>query len=138
MGKEADVNATVQDDTGRTALHAASQRGFSSVVKFLLEKRADPRAEDLTRTNPLHLAVRDGHAGACDLLLKAKANANQTDDQRQVPINDAVAKDRFDLVTKLLEYGALVNVRNMAGLEAISFSRTPQMQAIIMKNDINF
>merc|ERR1711974_564541 len=35
------------------------------------------------------------------------------------------------LVTRLLEHGALVNVRNMAGLEAISFSRTPQMQALI-------
>ena len=31
-----------------------------------------------------------------------------------------------------------VNVRNMAGLEAISFSRTPQMQSIIMKHDVNF
>ena len=31
-----------------------------------------------------------------------------------------------------------VNVRNMAGLEAISFSRTPQMQSIVMKHDVNF
>jgi len=136
--KEADVNSTVRDGTERTALHAACQMGFASVVQLLLEKRANPRAEDLTKTVPLILAVRYGHAGATDLLLKHKANPNQSDDQGQVAINDAVAKDRFDIVTKLLEHGALVNVRNMAGLEAISFSRTPSMQAIIMKHDVNF
>lgn len=37
-----------------------------------------------------------------------KANPNSADEQGHVAINDAVAKDRFDLVTKLLEYGALV------------------------------
>mmetsp|Transcript_62206 Transcript_62206/g.160401 ORF Transcript_62206/g.160401 Transcript_62206/m.160401 type:complete len:671 (+) Transcript_62206:105-2117(+) len=136
--KEADVNSTVRDGTERTALHAASQMGFASVVQLLLEKRANARVEDLTKTNPLHLAVRYGHAGAAELLMQHKANPNQADDQGHVAINDAVAKDRFDIVTKLLESGALVNVRNMAGLEAISFSRTPQMQSIIMKNDVNF
>jgi hypothetical protein len=136
--KEADVHIVVKDGTNRTSLHAACQMGFASVVQLLLEKRADPRVEDLTKTTPLHLAVKHGHAGASELLLKAKANPNQPNDQGHVPINDGVAKDRFDIVTKLIEYGALVNVRNMAGLEAISFSRTPTMQGLIMKHDINF
>jgi len=136
--KEADVNTLVNDGTSRSPLHAACQMGFASVVQLLLDKNANPKVEDLTKTTPLHLAVRHGHAGASELLLKAKANPNQPDDQGQVPINDGVAKDRFDIVTKLLEYGALVNVRNMASLEAISFSRTPTMQSLIMKHDINF
>ena len=42
-----------------------------------------------------------------------KANPNSADEQGHVAINDAVAKDRFDLVTKLLEYGALVPWRTM-------------------------
>mmetsp|Transcript_11671 Transcript_11671/g.36399 ORF Transcript_11671/g.36399 Transcript_11671/m.36399 type:complete len:673 (+) Transcript_11671:117-2135(+) len=136
--KEADINGVVRDGTDRTALHAASRMGFASVVQLLLDKKADPKAVDLTKTHALHLACRYGHAGAADLLLDKKANPNASDDQGHVAINDAVAKDRFDLVAKLLEHGALVNVRNMAGLEAISFSRTPQMQHIIMKHDINF
>jgi len=138
LRKEADVNTEVDDGTSRTALHAASNMGFASVVQLLLEKRADPRVEDLTKTTPLHLAVRHGHAGASEILMKHKANPNQADDQGQIPINDAVAKDRFDIVSKLLEFGSLVNVRNMAGLEAISFSRTPAMQALVMKHDVNF
>jgi len=136
--KEADVNVVVRDGTDRTALHTAARMGFASVVQLLMDKKASPRVEDLTKTTPLHLACKFGHAGAAELLLQGKANPNQSDDQGHVPINDAVAKDRFDLVTKLLEHGALVNVRNMAGLEAISFSRTPQMQHLVMKNDINF
>jgi ankyrin repeat protein len=136
--KEADVNSVVRDGTDRTALHSAARMGFSSVVLLLLEKEADPKAQDLTKTHPLHLACKFGHAGSAEILLQHKANPNVADDQGHVAINDAVAKDRFDIVTKLLEHGALVNVRNMAGLEAISFSRTPQMQSIIMKNDINF
>lgn len=136
--KSADISAEVRDGTRRTALHAAALMGYASVVQLLLDKGANPKVEDLTRTHPLHLAVKNGHAGAAELLLKSKANPNSADEQGHVAINDAVAKDRFDLVTKLLEYGALVNVRNMAGLEAISFSRTPQMQSIIMKHDVNF
>merc|ERR1712039_588600 len=136
--KEADVNSVVRDGTDRTALHAASRMGFASVVQLLLDKKADPKVVDLTKTHPLHLACKYGHAGAAELLLKHGANPNASDDQGHVAINDAVAKDRFDLVTKLLEYGALVNVRNMAGLEAISFSRTPAMQGLVMKHDINF
>jgi len=136
--KEADVNIVVRDGTDRTALHSAARMGYASVVLLLLEKEADPKAQDLTKTHPLHLACKFGHAGSAEILLQHKANPNVADDQGHVAINDAVAKDRFDIVTKLLEHGALVNVRNMAGLEAISFSRTPQMQSIIMKNDINF
>jgi len=136
--KEADVNGPVRDGTDRTALHSAARMGYASVVLLLLEKDADPKAQDLTKTHPLHLACKFGHAGSAEILLQHKANPNVADDQGHVAINDAVAKDRFDIVTKLLEHGALVNVRNMAGLEAISFSRTPQMQSIIMKNDINF
>lgn len=138
LRKGAEIAAEVRDGTRRTALHAAAFMGYASVVQLLLEKGANPRVEDLTKTNPLHLAVKNGHAGAAELLLKGKANPNSADEQGHVAINDAVAKDRFDLVTKLLEYGALVNVRNMAGLEAISFSRTPQMQSIVMKHDVNF
>lgn len=136
--KQADVDIPVADGTQRTALHAAANMGFASVVQLLLEKRAGPRVEDLTKVTPLHLAVRMGHCGAAEVLLKHKANPNQPDDQGQIPINDGVAKDRFDIVSKLLEHGSLVNVRNMAGLEAISFSRTPAMQALIMKHDVNF
>lgn len=138
LRKQADVDIPVGDGTSRTALHAASNMGFSSIVQLLLEKKAGPKTTDISQYTPLHLAVRNGHLGATELLLKHKANPNQSDDQGQVPINDAVAKDRFDLVSKLLEHGSLVNVRNMAGLEAISFSRTPQMQSIIMKRDVNF
>jgi len=136
--KGASVNSEVQDGTGRVALHAAAQMGYASVVQLLLEQRADPRVADLVKATPLHLAARYGHCGALELLIKAKANPNQADESGHVPINDGVAKDRFDIVTKLLEHGAIVNVRNMAGLEAISFSRTPAMQALIMKNDVNF
>eukprot|EP00811_Abedinium_folium_P018919 NODE_2784_length_2146_cov_3.500248.p1 GENE.NODE_2784_length_2146_cov_3.500248~~NODE_2784_length_2146_cov_3.500248.p1 ORF type:complete len:676 (-),score=199.37 NODE_2784_length_2146_cov_3.500248:55-2082(-) len=138
LRKAADINVPVADGTLRTPLHAAAQMGFASVVQLLLEKGSDPRAEDLTKCTALILATRGGHLGGTELLLKHKANPNQADEQGQVAINDAVAKDRFDLVTKLLEHGALVNVRNMAGLEAISFSRTPAMQGLIMKRDINF
>ncbi|CAJ1440901.1 unnamed protein product [Effrenium voratum] len=138
LRKNAEVSCEVHDGTRRTALHAAAHMGYASVVQLLLDKGAQARAVDLTQTHPLHLAVRNGHAGAAELLLKGKANPNMADEQGHVAINDAVAKDRFDLVTKLLEYGALVNVRNMAGLEAISFSRTPHMQSIIMKHDVNF
>lgn len=40
--------------------------------RLLLDKGANPRVEDLTKTQPLHLAVKNGHAGAAELLLKGR------------------------------------------------------------------
>ena len=183
---------------GRRAWETRRQRHYDQKqcrllrCHFLASFRRPPLASSLSVLDRVILEI--------DLCWhQGKANPNSADEQGHVAINDAVAKDRFDLVTKLLEYGALapwrsnahgiyvrkignsrgkqkpnrksfwqvswyfclgglwwcfpfpaafqltaitctlqVNVRNMAGLEAISFSRTPQMQSIIMKHDVNF
>ena len=47
---------------------ASTKRG----LRLLLDKGANPRVEDLTKTQPLHLAVKNGHAGAAELLLKGR------------------------------------------------------------------
>jgi len=44
----------------------------SRYLRLLLDKGANPRVEDLTKTQPLHLAVKNGHAGAAELLLKGR------------------------------------------------------------------
>ena len=47
----------------QTALHGAAERGFTPLVKFLVENGADIRAKDATGRTPLDLAKGVGVAG---------------------------------------------------------------------------
>lgn len=51
------------DNEGKTALHAAAENGWSSVVSYLLERGADPTIEDAYGNTALDLATRGGGAG---------------------------------------------------------------------------
>ncbi|WCR53196.1 MAG: Actin-binding protein [Wolbachia endosymbiont of Ctenocephalides orientis wCori] len=50
-----------KDKYGRTPLHLAALRGHLDVVKSLIEKGADAKAEDKHGHTPIHLAAENGH-----------------------------------------------------------------------------
>merc|ERR1719191_946050 len=56
--KEADVHQMTGDGTSRTALHAACEKGFTTIVNIMLEKKVDLKVKDINENTPLHLAVR--------------------------------------------------------------------------------
>ena len=60
-----------------TALYFASQNGNASIVKILLEARANPNAAEwVDRATPLFIASQQGHTECVSALLKARAKCN--------------------------------------------------------------
>ena len=71
LDDKADVNAP--DDSGRTPLHNAADRGHSAMVSLLLAAGADVNLQvpDEANWTALHLAVDGGRVGAVSLLAAA-------------------------------------------------------------------
>ena len=112
-------------DNNMTALHVASELGFTNVVQRLLDAGAgvDEKTKISERTNvtALHLAAGKGHVAVVKLLLERGAT-HLADDIGYTPLFYA-ASEGFDRVVKiLLQSGASpktranVNSANVGGL----------------------
>ena len=70
---------------GRTALHAAAEKGHLEVSKTLLESGADLKSQDKDGRTPLHKACERGCLAVGAMLLEAKADVNARDLVRARP-----------------------------------------------------
>ncbi len=71
---------------GWRPIHHAAAKGWSKVISFLLENKADPNARTSTddEITPLHLAAIHGHLGAVKTLLAGKADSSLTFDIKKI------------------------------------------------------
>ncbi len=99
--------------TGRSALHEASLRGYDTVVHALLKAKADLNARTvLGRETPLHLAIRAGHDGICRLLLEKGAMKNPESKLGHTPLH--LVTD-LNCLHVLLEFKVDTHIKNKEG-----------------------
>ena len=129
-----DVNATTTGlfDSGRTALHLATENGNTECVGLLLaHKNIDVNARTINGVlnlgdyTPLHLAAASGKTECLRLLLSASGidvNSQTTGGMMKgmTPLHSAVDTGTIECVKLLLEHrGIDVNVQNEKGLTAL-------------------
>ena len=91
--KGASVNC--QDESGRTALSYASEKGYLDAVKILVRHNADPEMIDLWGNTALMYAVVAGHSPVLEFLVRAfKRLGLQIDRQNKVG-NSAVEVAKY-------------------------------------------
>lgn len=117
----ADVNEVGAE--GTTPLIEAVYRRRENLVKFLLEKGADPNLKNEKGITPLYAAL-DGEYGASDLLVKtlvaAGSRVNEPVSGGWTPLHKAAEHKYGDITAFLLENGAEEDAQNLA-------SQTPLM-----------
>jgi len=116
-----------------TPLLAASDYGFSDIVKILLENGANPnktRNDDYS-CSALHLACEKGHFNIVELLLAHKADVDSKSRNGITVLIHACSKNHFEIVKLLLDnkadankkapYGdsALVNAAELNNIEMV-------------------
>lgn len=83
------------DPSGWRPMHTAAKNGWTKVIAYLLENKADPNSrttkEQLT---PLQITTFQGHLGALKSLLAAKADINATFEIGRCPDGVLPARER--------------------------------------------
>jgi ankyrin repeat protein len=130
---------------GRTALiTAAAQRDSYRIVKYLMEKGADPNARDqagdfLTAGNngtALMFAVKSGDNRTVKLLLDRGVDVNAAASTGGTALGDAISARNAEAVRMLLDRGARVNLAfgpiRMTPLIWASFQEYPEVVEMLL------
>ncbi|KAM9359631.1 arf-GAP with coiled-coil, ANK repeat and PH domain-containing protein 2 [Symphorus nematophorus] len=101
LAQGAEVNGSIGEEEGRTALIGAAVGGSLLACEFLLLNGANVNHRDLRGRGALHAAATAGHTGQVCLLLKRGANQYAADERGQDPLAIAVETAHADIVTLL-------------------------------------
>ncbi|KAL8910597.1 MAG: hypothetical protein Q9171_004136 [Xanthocarpia ochracea] len=147
--KEPDLDLTIPEIFGRTALHFAAYYGQKSIVQSLLARgalvnarRADPARTDPNKmrrylceaklekfgNTPLQIATGQGHTDVVELLLKHGAELDATDDYGNTAFSTAVHGGNAKVIKVLLEHGSQVS-------ESREGRRTPLIESICLDQE---
>uniref|UniRef100_A0A8C9T1I3 Neurogenic locus notch homolog protein 1 n=1 Tax=Scleropages formosus TaxID=113540 RepID=A0A8C9T1I3_SCLFO len=110
---EASADANIQDNMGRTPLHAAVAADALGVFQILIRNRAtDLDARMYDGTTPLILAARLAVEGMVEELINCHADVNAIDDSGKSALHWAAAVNNVDAVIVLLKSGANKDMQN--------------------------
>ena len=90
-----------KDNTGKTALHLASENGKTNSMAALLEWGSDVDTQDHAGWSPLHSAAGNNQMAAVKLLTQYHAFLNAMDYSvnRETPLDCAYNNNAEDIVT---------------------------------------
>ncbi len=121
-GEESTVSALLKKGLSATVLigveqplHLAARRGVPSIVRALLEAKADPNSQSAAGRTPLLEAMRsrpETRTQIMDLLIAAGATVNQVGSSGEPPLVIAVRSRSIESVERLLNGGASVADRS--------------------------
>ncbi len=135
------VNAK-EETNGYTPLIIAVNIQKIDLIKFLLEKGADPNIADNAGISPLMYASLYKNKDILTALVLAKADINAKNKEQRTALMHAVAVNDLDAVKYLLENGADINAREAYGetalYQAVGFGYSSLCSELIKQGaDIN-
>uniref|UniRef100_A0A3P8UNH7 Inversin n=1 Tax=Cynoglossus semilaevis TaxID=244447 RepID=A0A3P8UNH7_CYNSE len=111
----ASVNKT--DQSQRSALHLAAQKGNVRFLKLLLSRRANWLQKDLEEMTPLHLATRHPSPKALALLLKhiGPGEVDTQDKNKQTALHWSAFYNRPEHVRLLIKHDSNIGIPDSEG-----------------------
>lgn len=94
---------------GNTALHVASQKGRTDIVKFLLENGMNVDCRGNNNMVPLMYAIQSSKQETVKVLLENGANVELKDENQKTPLIYAIESKNMNSINPLLERGANPN-----------------------------
>uniref|UniRef100_A0A8C3X836 RAMA domain-containing protein n=1 Tax=Cyanoderma ruficeps TaxID=181631 RepID=A0A8C3X836_9PASS len=119
------ISVNEQDYAGWTAIHEASNGGFSDVILELLKAGADVNSRSFCGVLPIHDAVSGNYLEAVRILLQHGANPNERDGAGQSALDQACGEEMKEL---LKSYGAVDSVLPVQAVGVTGMLRLSQIQ----------
>jgi ankyrin repeat protein len=131
IGQGANVNEL--EPNGDAPLIMAAYKGYTEIVRLLLEAGADVKAVDPgMKATALHAAAYAGHAPAAKLLVE-----HHIEIDKQGPYNgytalhDAIWQNNVDVAQVLIDAGANLTLKAHSGETPLDFARSKHASKIV-------
>ncbi|KAK5638464.1 hypothetical protein RI129_012759 [Pyrocoelia pectoralis] len=122
IAQGADVNI-IDNETGNSLLHLATERGQAKVMRALLGTAVSVNLKNNEGDTALHLAIKRDHYEIAQLLLAKGADANIGDNVGSTCLHSATSAENDRIVMALLKHGVNAGLANKSG-------ETPMSQAL--------
>jgi ankyrin repeat protein len=98
-----------------TPLDLASQNGHVKAARMLIERGADPTAQNKHGQTPLHLASQWGKVDVARMLIEHGADPTAQNRHEETPLHMALQRRQVDVALMLIERGADLTAQNRDG-----------------------
>lgn len=123
-----DLNIT--DHQGTTPLITSIIKGYTNLIKLLINKGANVNQENHKKMTPLMYALFLGNFEVCALLIEHGANLNAKDKNENTPLIFAVMTNQLSLVHFFIQKGASIDHINADSRSAFDIATQHQLYAI--------
>ena len=118
--------------TGQTTVAVAAQNGHITILKLLIEHKADVNLASIKEAyTPVHKAVERNQQACVQVLLDAGANIHLADTWGNTAAHKAAQKNHVELLKILKASGANMSQQNVAGITPLSFAIENKLQESI-------
>ena len=127
------VNINELDTNQDAPLIMAAYKGYTGIVKLLLEAGADVAVVDPgMKATALHAAAYAGNAEAAKLLLESKIDIDKQGPYNgYTALHDAVWQNNVETAKILIEAGANLNIKSNSGETALDLAKSRNYEKIV-------
>ena len=112
-------------------LYHASNIGLETVVRLLIDAKADVNAKNISRETALMRAAANGHEAVVRLLIEAKANVDAKDSYGWTALMSTAANGQEAVVRLLIEAQADVDAKDIARWTALMWAAANRHEAVV-------
>jgi len=133
-------NINAQNLAGKSPLHEAVRLGLTASETALLERKPNIEIRDILGNTPLIEAIQSGNlksGASVERLVRAGADISSRNNIGDTPLHIAVSLQRLDVITILLNSGALIHARNSQRVTPFQMALgiSPAMVAALLTRD---
>ncbi|WP_243517487.1 MULTISPECIES: ankyrin repeat domain-containing protein [unclassified Candidatus Cardinium] len=145
LERQQDIDVNSQNEDGYTALHLAAEKGYTEVVKEILNNKQikiDINSQNEDGNTALHIATMKGRTEVAKLLInKEKINVNAQNKEGYTPLHLAALNGHTEIVKELLENDKINLDANKSGQTALHLAaregHTEVVQTLLENDKIN-